>query len=166
MTCLELSDRMPAVAQGAASWSPAEAEHLRTCADCRAEWAVVAAGAAVAQGVAPDADAMAARVLHRLRTEPVASRHRPFRWVIGLAAAAAAIALLLLPSQSAHEPSMPSPASFDGGVPGLDALDAADLRLLLDAVDTPWTETSTADAPSLDDLNDQELARMARAWES
>lgn len=166
MTCHELSDRMPAVARGTAFWSPAEAEHLRTCADCGAEWAVVSAGVAVARDLSPDAEAMAARVLQRLRTEPVVRPHRPLRWVVGVAAAAAAIALFLLPSRTAHEAITPSPASFDGGVPGLDALDAADLQLILDAVDTPWTETSTADAPSLDDLNDQELARVARAMES
>lgn len=166
MICQDLSDRMPAVARGAASWGPAEAEHLRSCADCRTEWAVVTAGAVVAQGVGPDVDALAARVLQRLGTEPAARRHRPLRWVVGIAAAAAAVALVLLPSRPAPTPSAPSAVPFAGGVPGLDAVDAADLQLILDAVDAPWTETSTVDTPSLDDLNDQELARVARAWES
>jgi hypothetical protein len=166
MNCDELADRMPAVARGAASWSPAEAEHLGTCADCRAEWAVVAAGAAVAQGVSLDADAMAARVLQRLRTEPTARPHRPLRWLIGVAAVAAALALFVLPARAPRRPAPLAPTALTIDVPGLDAVDAADLQLILDAVDTPWTETSTADAPSLDDLNDQELARMARAWES
>jgi hypothetical protein len=166
MTCHELSERMPAVARGTASWSPTEAEHLRTCADCRAEWAVVTAGAAVAQGVSPDADAMAARVLQRLRTEPVRRSHHRVRWLVGLAAAAVVVLVLSRGTPTAPLPRGPAAPPLSVDLSGLDALNAADLQLILDAVDTPWTETSTADAPSLDDLNDQELARVARAMES
>lgn len=167
MTCHEVSEKMPAVVRGAASWSAAEAEHVRTCAGCRAEWAVVGAGAAVAQGVSPDADAMAARVLGRLRAEPIVRPRRPLRWVVAVAVAAAAVALVVVPFGTRRVPAAPvAPAPFSVDVPGLDGLGDAELERVLETVETPWTETSTADSPSLDDLNDQELARVAREWES
>ncbi len=49
MTCQELSDKMPSVVRGELSWTDAEAHHLADCADCRAEWEVVSAGAALAE---------------------------------------------------------------------------------------------------------------------
>jgi hypothetical protein len=166
MTCHELSDRMPAVARGESSWTPAEAEHLQRCADCRAEWEVVMAGAAVARDVSPDADAMAARVLKRLRTEPPQTAHHRVRWMVGIAAAAMVVLVLSRGTPPVPLPRGPAAPPLSVDVPGLDAVDAADLERVLDAVDTPWTETSTADAPSLDDLTDQELARVARGWEN
>jgi hypothetical protein len=165
MTCERLSDRMPAVAAGAATWSDAEAEHLRTCADCQAEWAVVSAGAAVAHGASIDADALAARVLQRLRTEPAVRRPRRTGWLVGLAAAAA-IALVLWSGTSPDvRPRGPAAPRLTVDVPGLNGLAADELADVLDVLGTPWTETSTTDAPSLDDLDPQELERVERSWE-
>jgi len=130
------------------------------------EWAIVTAGATVAQDVSPDADAIAARVLQRLETEPAARPRRPIRWVVGLAAAAVLVLVLSRGTPTAPLPRSPSAPPLTVDLPGLESLDAGDLERVLDAVDAPWTGTSTADAPSLDDLNDQELARLARAWES
>jgi hypothetical protein len=45
--CTRLSDRIPDVALGRASWTPDEAAHLRGCADCRAELALVQATVAL-----------------------------------------------------------------------------------------------------------------------
>ena len=42
MICEALSDRMPAVARGEASWDADEAAHFDICDDCQAEWALVA----------------------------------------------------------------------------------------------------------------------------
>jgi len=166
MTCGELSDRMPGVVRGTDAWTAVEADHLRTCPDCRAEWTVVMAGAGVAESVTPDAELIAARVLERLRTEPVAVRPIRGRWLAGLAAAAV-IAVVLLSRREPPQPTRgPADARLTVDLPGLESLDAAELERVLDAVDAPWTETSTVDSPSLDDLNDQELARVARAWES
>jgi hypothetical protein len=39
--CTQLSDRMPAVAQGAARWSAVEEAHLTRCKDCLGEWTLV-----------------------------------------------------------------------------------------------------------------------------
>ena len=169
MSCQELSDRMPSVAAGAATWSQEEAEHLRTCADCRAEWAVVSAGRAVGAQASIDADALATRVLHRLRTEPVVGRFPRRYWLIGLAAAAV-IAIVLLPARlprgaAAPLSSGPAATPLAVEVPGLDALAADELADILDILDDSWTNTSTTDAPSLDDLDPQELGRIERSWE-
>lgn len=168
MTCQELSDRMPAVAGGATTWSAEEAAHLRTCDDCRAEWTVVSAGRGVGADTKVDADALAARVLHRLRTEPVVRRFPRRRWMIGLAAAAV-IAIVLLPARLPRGPAAPlsngttAPLAVD--LPGLGALGAEDLAAVLESLESSWTETSTSDAPSLDDLDPRELERMERSWE-
>ena len=161
MTCQELSDRMPAVAGAAATWSEEEVDHLRTCADCRAEWAVVSAGRVVGAQASIDADALAARVLHRLRTEPVVRRFPRRGWLIGVAAAAI-IAIFLLPARLPRSPAAP-PLAVD--VPGLDGLAAGELADVLESLETSWTETSTSDAPSLEDLDPRELERMERSWE-
>jgi hypothetical protein len=169
MTCEELSDRMPAVAGGAATWSQEEVEHLRTCADCRAEWAVVSAGRVVGAQASIDADSLAERVLQRLRTEPVVRRFPRQRWLVGLAAAAI-IAIVLLPAKLPRSPAAPPsggpaapPLAVD--VPGLDGLATGELADVLESLETSWTETSTSDAPSLEDLDPRELERMERSWE-
>ena len=41
MICEALSDRMPAVARGGASWDAEEAAHFDICLDCQAEWSLV-----------------------------------------------------------------------------------------------------------------------------
>ena len=40
-----------------------------------------------------------------------------------------------------------------------------ELADVLESLETSWTETSTSDAPSLDDLDPRELERMERSWE-
>ena len=165
MTCQELSDRMPAVARGASAWSGEEAAHLRACADCRAEWAVVRAGEAAPSPIGLDPDALAVRVLHRLRTEPAARNTTRSRWLVGLAAAAV-IAVMVVPwNAPAPLPRSPAAPPLVVDVPGLDALGADGLSDILESLDTPWTETSTTDAPSLDDLDAQGLERIERSWE-
>ncbi len=166
MTCEELSERMPAVAAGTAAWSAEEAEHLRGCAACRAEWVVVSAGALVAHDQSVDADALAGRVLDRLRAEPSKALRLRARWLVGLAAAAAGLLAVLLPrGPAAPSSSGPAARPLAVDVPGLDGLGAESLADLLESLDTPWTETSTSDAPSLDDLDVQELERVERSWE-
>ena len=165
MTCEQLSDKMPAVFRGTAAWSAEEAEHLRTCAGCRAEWTVVSAGAAVARDASIDSDTLAARVLQRLRTEPAVGRPRRTGWLVGLAAAAV-VALVVVP-RFLQTPVSTGPAAppLVVDLPGLNGLAADELADVLDVLDTSWTETSTTDAPTLDDLDSQELERIERSWE-
>jgi len=165
MTCQELSDKMPAVARGAAEWSPAEAAHLVACAECRREWVVVGAGRLVARDLTVNADALAAVVLRRLRTEPEARLLPRSRWLIGLAAAAV-LAVILVPGNApAPLPVESAAAPLEVDVSGLTALSSAGLTDVLESFDTMWTETSTTDAPSLDDLDPQELERVQGSWE-
>lgn len=165
MTCHDLSDRMPSVARGESAWSPAEASHLDACADCRAEWAVVRMGVGVAADVGVDPDRLAAAVVERLRREPV--RRRPSRrvWLVGLAAAAA-IAFLVWP-RGAPVPASVVPADEPYAVhlPGLDGLGEEGLHEMLESLDPRWTDTPTIDAPSLEDLDPQELEQVQRSWE-
>lgn len=165
MTCRELSERMPVVAGGRDAWTAAEADHVRNCADCRAEWAVVGAGAGMFGSVSLDANALAGRVLTRLRTEPIVDRPSRAWWLVGLAAAAV-IAVIVIPNNApAPRPRGPAAQPFTLDVPGLDALGADGLADVLESLDTPWTATSTTDAPTLDDLDAQELERVERSWE-
>ena len=165
MTCQELSDKMPAVARGAAEWSPAEAAHLVACAECRREWVVVGAGRLVARDLTVNADALAGVVLRRLRTEPEARLLPRSRWLIGLAAAAAVVLLLSKASGPAPLPRGPAAQPLAVHVSGLTALNSAGLADVLESFDTMWTETSTTDAPSLDDLDSQELEQVRGSWE-
>lgn len=169
MTCQELSDKMPSVVRGELSWTDAEAHHLADCADCRAEWEVVSAGAAFAEGVTIDADALAERVLLRLRTEPVVKRFPATRWLAGIAAVAAAVLLfskVITTAPLPPGPAAPPTATLAVDVPGLHALGEEGLAELLESMAPQWTDTPTIDTPSLDDLDSQELEQVQRLWES
>ncbi len=165
MTCHDLSDRMPAVARGASAWTPVEATHLASCDDCRDEFEVVQAGSGLAAGVTIDPDRLAEAVLQRLRTEPVVRRPSRRLWLVGLAAAAV-ITLVLLPrgapvSETAQSADLP----YAVHLPGLDGLSEEGLNEMLESLDPSWIDTPTIDAPSLEDLDPQELERVQRSWE-
>jgi len=164
MICQKLSDTMPSVVRGELSWTDAEARHLADCADCRTEWAIVSAGAALADGVTIDADALAERVLLRLRTEPVVRRFPRSRWMAGIAAVAAAV--MLFSKLTTTAPLPPGPAApLSPDVPGLHALGEEGLAELLESMAPQWTDTPTIDTPSLDDLDSQELEQVQRLRE-
>ena len=165
MTCHDLSDRMPAVARGEASWSPAEAAHLASCADCRAEWAVVTLGAGVARDVRVDGDRLAAMVVDRLRREPAARRPSRRLWLTGLAAAAVVAVLLWPRAATVTAPVPQADEPYAVHLPGLDGLGEEGLHEMLESLDPRWTETPTIDAPSLEDLDPQELEQVQRSWE-
>jgi hypothetical protein len=185
--CTQLSDRMPAVALGRSHWTPEEQRHLAACTDCRAEWDLVAAGArlgAAAPG-APDASAIAARVLQRLRAERARQRSRGRVWAAaGLAAALAALAVwtgrgasgrLELPgappARVAASPAGPgatpdsirlaSPSARasdpDFPLPELDSLPADALDSVLRVLDEPLARAGAWQMPDLEEAGDQEL---------
>lgn len=159
MNCRELSDQMPAVARREIDWTPAEAAHLAECRDCRLEWEIVAAGHSIAGDVTIDADALAERVLQRLRTEPVVKRFPAGRWLAGVAAVAATVLLFSKVLTTAPPSSVPA-APLSVHVSGLNDLEASELTDVLDSFETSWIETSTTDAPSLDDLDARELTQL------
>ncbi len=93
-TCTRLSDRMPDVALGRERWSEAEARHLASCEDCRAEWTLVSAGSRMGDALRPaDPARVAAGALARIERERVRIRARTRVAAIGGLAAAAAVAL-------------------------------------------------------------------------
>ncbi len=168
MICQDLSDKMPSVARGDLSWTEAEAQHVAACADCQAEWQIVGAGMAVAHDVRVDADALADRVLMRLRTEPVVKPFPRSRWLAGIAAVAAAVFLfsrVIGPAPLPPSPAAPPTASLAVDIPGLTALGEEGLAELLESMAPQWTDTPTIDTPSLDDLDSQELEQVQRLWE-
>lgn len=164
MTCADLSERMPAVALGRSRWTEAEAAHLQGCMECRREWAVVSAGAAVGAGAPVDADAVAARVVARLRAEPRVRSLRPLGWVAGLAAAAALL-LFVVPRRGPVTPAQ-AEAEFVVEVPGLGGLADDGLAEVLETLDADWTGMSTNDVPSLEDLDAGGLRQIDLSLES
>lgn len=166
--CIDLSDRMPAVAAGRAEWSPAEAAHLAGCADCTAEWRLMAAARGLgATASRVDPAAMAARVTARLAA-PAPTRVLRFRlprggWVVGLAAAAAVVLAVVVP----RRPSVPGPpaAAVAGqALPELDDLSTAELEAILREVEGPPT-ADVVEPSGMGDLNAGELERVLRSWE-
>lgn len=167
--CEQLSDRMPAVARGAAEWTVEEHAHLAACADCQAEWQLVltANGLGLDVAAALDAHHVTERVLGRLRVER-RSRSRRIAWLVsGLAAAAA----LLLVVRSGREPRRPavSPA-FAGAeipLPELDSLRTPELQAVLDGLDNPTASGAVqgVDTGELDDLDSHELQTVLDGME-
>jgi anti-sigma factor RsiW len=168
--CEQLSDRMPALASSRAEWAPAERAHLQGCAECQREWELVSTtrhlGASV--GEALDADAIAARVMQRLRTEAVRERHQR-RWFAGGIAAAASVILALAVRQPARPSAMPAPVDVGAlsiPLPELDSLGAGELESVLQSLDQTPAETATpAEPQGLGDLDTTELERVLRSLE-
>jgi hypothetical protein len=82
---------MPEVALGHARWTADEERHLAVCADCRAEWAIVAAASRLGATLPPvEPERTAARVIERIRHDRIHSqvRLRQLALAAGLAAAA------------------------------------------------------------------------------
>ncbi len=168
MTCERLSDRMAQVAGGTTSWTADEAVHLATCADCAAEWRLMTAATELgARRPVLDPARIATQLHRQLATArpdvvPMTLR-RPFRWAVGLAAAAALILAVRMVGPGAGR----GPA---GTMPGvgvlseLDELSGQELVAVLEVfeVDRP---ASSVEAPGLGDLTSDELAHLLRNWE-
>lgn len=171
--CTKLSDRMPEVAAGTATWRTAEAEHLLGCAGCAAEWRVVAAAAGhgrrLAAGV--DADRIAAAALARLREAPRAQAEPATRWgrirriALPLAAAATLALAVWLGGPSSESPA--APAIQVAVLPELDDLEETELESLFEEfADLEDPTIRPLEAPqTLDDLSDTELENLLRMME-
>jgi len=180
-TCERMSDRMPGVAAGRAAWTAEERGHLDACADCRAEWALVqaagAVGGRVASRTAPEA--LAATVLARVHEAEHADRRRATtRWALrwgGLAAAAALMLAVLFRGpapagpEAAGDSGEPAPApaevAFQLPLPELDDAESDELQAVLDGLEAPLGESSTLDGLLGEDVTEQDLERVLRAWE-
>jgi len=177
--CERMSDRMPSVAAGRSAWTAEDLGHLENCADCRAEWAVVQAvaevGAGAASRLAPEA--LAEAVLARVREAEHADRRRATtRWAFtwgGLAAAAALMLAVLFRGPTPERPEVSgSPvASATGEValqlplPELDDAESDELQAVLDGLEAPLGASSTLDGLLGEDVTEQDLERVLRAWE-
>lgn len=164
MTHNHLTDRMPEVARGTASWTPAEAAHLAACADCAAEWRVLRSVVGSASAVVVDAERIATGVLDRLRVDSsvvsIASRRPWTRVVIGLAAAASvALAVAVWqPWQDTPELAV-APTREPTMLPELDALFEAELEVVLATLEPEPIEPIGA-VPRMGDLTDDELEQL------
>ncbi len=189
--CTALSDRMPEIASGRSHWTEEEERHLASCAECRAEWAVVRAvqnlGTSLPGPAAPTV--VVARVRERLAAEHARKRIRARMFLGTGLAAAAALALVVRPWRSEPEPaptpvpvaSAPSPGHPSGDtavvataqsasaagelpIPELDSLPVEALDSILHVLDEPFASAGGDDAP-LDDGGDGALARALSGLE-
>lgn len=167
MKCEAMSDRMPLVVTGESTWSEEEKRHFAACSDCRSEWNVVQAAYRVSRS-APrlEPDRISAAVLHRLRTEPAAVRGSRTWWIAGAGIAAAAGLLAIFLGRQTPVPNAPtSHSEFAIPISELDSLTHEQLRLVLEAIEEPLETPMTNEAPSLLDLDDQQLERVLRSLE-
>jgi len=166
--CNRLSDRIPEVALGRGRWTPDQAAHLRACADCRAELALIQATIGLGRR-APrlaDPEALAGAVERR-----VAHGRSRRAWGGRMAGLAAAAVLLL--AVWTRWPTQPGPAATAARsaaqalvpLPELELLEPAELDSLLERMEAPIAGSSTLDAPSLGDLEDTELEQVLATWE-
>ena len=172
--CARLSDRVPEVALGRSSWTAEEEIHLRDCADCRAEWVLVRAAAAMGARapMLSEPVAMAEAIERRLAQDRAERRRRSRAWSVAGLAAAAAVALAVWtgrperPTVATGEV-VPAAAAAPALVPlpELESLDPAELDSLLRTMDAPLAGSSTLDAPTLGELENSELEQVLASWE-
>ncbi len=167
--CTRLSDRMPEVVHGRSRWTPDEAAHLASCAECRRELALVQATAALGRKAPRVGDPAALVVTIERRLAGARTRRIGVQRFAGLAAAAAL--LLMVWTQWPERPvsNVPGSARSAGQalvpLPELELLDPAELDSLLQRMEMPSAGSSTLDAPGLGDLEDTELEQVLATWE-
>ncbi len=168
-SCELLSNRMVAVAAGLDAWTDEESRHLSVCADCGAEWRLVRQGRELGARLPTlDLDRVAGGVRARLaagpagqdaRVVPIGSRRRGFRWLVGLATAAAVI-LAAWYANIRTEPAGESGAALV--LTELEGLTSSELEMVLTGLEAP----SVPDGGRLGDLSADELEQVLRSWES
>lgn len=171
MTCDVISDRLPALAQGQTDWLPEEEAHLRNCPDCRREWELVQAAAALGAQAADRVDSAAVgdAVLARLQ----APQHRSYRVasLVGLAAAAAIVIVAvagrgpagIVPNRSTAVPATPAASLLP--LPSIAGLDTTALTEVLNSIDDSLPEATGSLGPQLDDLTAQQLEQLLQSLE-
>lgn len=152
--CTLLSDRMPAVARGVGRWSAEDAAHLESCADCRAEWRLLAAAVTMGDGLIGtlDPSRAASQVLTALRAPAPHRNRRPLRWAIPLAVAAG-LALALVPAlRRGSGPALPVPALL----PEVETLSETELESVISLLPGP----GAADPGGIETVTDEELDQI------
>lgn len=169
ITCDALTDRMPDVAHGRATWTDDEARHIAACDECAATWKLVSAGTKLGRHAVVDVDAVALAVVHRLQ-QPDLTLVRPLaRWrhvAIGLAAAAG-IAFVVVPrAGDAPAPATAEVVPMVAVLPELGVLTEPELEQVLIVIEAGATDESAGVAsPQMGDLTDDELERLLRSVE-
>lgn len=156
-----LSDRMPDVARGAASWRSEDLAHLSACDECRVEWDVVRLGAAIGVDVVAglDLDRIATRIMSDPARREPALRARPvlLRRASWLAVTAAAAALVMAVLRSSPGPVV-EPTVTAIMLPELERLSADELESVLEIL--PAGDGWPVPGTGLGDLTDDELERV------
>jgi hypothetical protein len=152
------------VAHGRSGWSGSETDHLRDCADCAAEWRLIARAAVLGEGLGLDVERVADAVVRRLAAQPAPTLSRRGAWVLGLAAAAA-IVIVLFEAGPRRAPEV-APAAAPTVLSELDDLTHDELLTVLDALDPPPADGGAIpEASRLEGLSPGELERVLRSLE-
>jgi HAMP domain-containing protein len=157
--CHWLSERMPAVALGAAEWTPDEVGHLRGCSSCQEEWNLLQRSSRLGReiGLALQAPSTAETVIAKLAHARV-ERLRRRTWSFAGLAAAASLAALVWTQRPVTQLTHPAQAVVAGvamTLPELDSLLPAELDSVLQTMDEPAPADSTM----------EELEGFLDSWE-
>jgi len=166
--CELLSDKLPMVRHCTAQWTADEAAHLAACPDCRLEWDLVMAGAALGDAATHglDPDLMAQAVTRRLVADRRRRRWIRSGWGLGLAVAAS----LLLFVWPGREP-MPEPgpvgvtATMELPMAELEGLEPEVLEEILAGLGDGESEAGTLEAPGFSDLAPTDLEQLLQTME-
>jgi hypothetical protein len=167
--CTRLSDRMPEVVHARSRWTPEEAAHLASCAECRRELALVQAAATLGRKAPRMGDPAALAATIERRLAGARTRRIGVQRIAGLAAAAAVLLMVWTQWPERPIPNLPGSARSAAQalvpLPELELLDPAELDSLLQRMEMPSAGSSTLDAPGLGDLEDTELEQVLATWE-
>ncbi|MDZ4673247.1 MAG: hypothetical protein SGI84_02270 [Gemmatimonadota bacterium] len=169
-SCERLSDLMPEVARGRATWTRTDTAHLAACDTCQDEWDLVrgAASHGTAIGMQVNIDRITGRVLQRLQQEPAAPvRQFPVRRLAWPIAIAAGLSLMIWGGPPRNPAPNPMPTTTVAVLHELDDLTPAELEAMLELVpETPVANYRTLETPeSLSDLSAEELELLLSSME-
>lgn len=168
--CERLSDLMPEVARGRASWTRADSAHLAACASCQDEWNLVRSAAThgTAVGMQVNIDRITGRVLERLQHQPEPQAGRlPLRRLAWPIAIAAGLSLMIWGGMPRTPAGLAAPTATVAVLHELDDLTQAELEAMLELVpEVPVANYRTLETPeSLGDLSAEELELLLSSME-
>lgn len=160
MTDDHLTDRLPDLLHGTIAWTEGDRRHLERCAECTAEWQLLAC-VDQRESVAVHEEQVASAVLARLHQSTVLPLRRGprVRWIVGLAAAAVAVVFFNVLPRGVPGDAAVVPVRAPTLLPELDELLEADLEVLL-AMFPATGDAPMGVVPRLGDLTDDELQTL------